>query len=126
MKTSIVIVNFNGKELLEKVLPSIIKTKNCQIIVLDNASTDGSVEFLREKYKKITIVENKSNLGYSGINSAIKYCKGEFILFLNNDIILDKNCINEMLKVIENDAKIAMIAPRLVNYYDKNLKSGGT
>lgn len=126
MKISIVIVNYNGKELLEKVLPSISKAKNCQIIVLDNASTDGSKDFLREKYKKITIVENKSNLGYSGINNAIKYCKGKYILFLNNDIILDKNCINEMLKVIEKDDKIAMIAPRLVNYYDKNFKSGGT
>ena len=126
MKISIIIVNYNGKDLLEKILPSINKAKNCQIIVLDNASTDGSKDFLRKKYKKITVIENKSNLGYSGINNAVKYCKGKYILFLNNDIILDKNCINEMLKVIEKDDKIAMIAPRLVNYYDKNLKSGGT
>jgi len=128
MKVSIVIVNYNGKDLLEKVIASIksSKFKDYEIIVLDNASTDNSKDFLRKKFPKITLVENKSNLGYSGINNAIKYCKGKYILFLNNDMEIEKNCIGILVKALESDDSIGMTAPKLVNYYDKNLISGGT
>ena len=65
-------------------------------------------------------------MGYSGINSALKYCNGEYILFLNNDIELDKDCIKKLVKAIESDKGAAMAAPRLVNFYNKKLKSNGT
>lgn len=126
-KVSIVIVNYNGKDLLESLLKSISKLnyKDYEVIVVDNNSTDGSQEFVK-KNKKIKLVENKKNLGYSGINYAIKYCKGEYILFLNNDMELDKSSLNELVKTIESDKNVAMAAPRLVNFYDKKIKSGGT
>ncbi|MBU89934.1 hypothetical protein CMO94_00200 [Candidatus Woesearchaeota archaeon] len=128
MKVSIIIVNYNGKELLKKILASLksSKFKDYEIIVLDNASTDDSKGFLRKNYPRITVVANKSNLGYSGINNAIKHCKGKYILFLNNDMEIDKNCIGNLVKTLESDDSIGMTVPKLVNYYNKNLVSGGT
>ena len=126
---SIVIINYNRKDLLKTALKSINKLDNikkCETIVVDNASTDGSVDFLKKNYKNVKIVVNKKNLGYVGINSALPYCKGKYVFFLNNDIEIDKKCVTELLNVIEKDNKIGMVAPRLVNYYNKNLKSGGT
>ena len=125
---SVIIVNYNGKEFLKIILDS-LKTsifRNFEVIVLDNASTDGSQQFIRKKYPKIKLVENKSNLGYSGINSSIKYCNGKYILFLNNDIKINSRCIGNLVKVIELDDSIGMVAPKLINYYDKNIISGGT
>jgi len=126
-KVSIVIVNYNGKDLLQPLFNSIFKStyENYEIIVVDNNSTDGSQQFIK-KSKNIKLIENKKNLGYSGINSAIRYCKGDYILFLNNDMEIDKKCIGFLVKTLESDQDIAMVAPKLVNYYDKKLKSGGT
>lgn len=128
MKISIIIVNYNGKDILKSALNSVKKSsfKDYEILVVDNNSSDGSQEFISKNYKNIKFIRNKENLGYTGINSALPYCKGKYILFLNNDIELHKNCIKELLKVIESDERIGMAAPRLVNYYNKKLKSGGT
>ena len=121
-KVSIVIVNYNGKNLLEALLKSISRSnyRNYEIIVVDNNSSDGSRELLRKNYKKVKLVDNKKNLGYSGINSALKYCTGSYILFLNNDMELDRNSLRKAVSTIESDKDIAMIAPKLVNFYNKN------
>lgn len=127
-KVSIIIVNYNGKELIRKLLKSLSKSafRNYKIIMVDNASTDGSQEFIRKNYKKAKLVENRENLGYSGINSAIRHCTGKYILFLNNDMEIEKNCISNLVKTIESDKNAVMAAPTLVNFYNKGLKSNGT
>lgn len=127
MKISIIIVNYNGKNLVKKLLDSIKRTTltSYEIIIIDNASTDGSQEMIKN-YKDVRLFVNKKNLGYSGINSALKYCNGKYILFLNNDIEIDKGCIKNLVKTIESDKDVAMAAPRLVNFYNKKLKSNGT
>ena len=127
-KVSIVIVNYNGKDIIGHILNSIsgLNYGNYETIVLDNASTDGSQEFVKSNFKKTLLIENRENLGYSGINSAIKHCKGDYILFLNNDMELEKNSLKELVKTVESGKNCALAAPRLVNFYDKSLKSGGT
>jgi len=124
---SILISNYDGKDLLKTLLSSIKKSdfKDYEIIIVDNDSSDGSKELIRN-YKNVKLVENKKNLGYSGINSGLKHVKGKYILFLNNDMEIDKNCISELVKTIESDKNVAMVAPRLVNFYNKKLKSSGT
>ena len=126
IKLSVVFVNYNGKDLLKAALDSVNKNKDHEIIVVDNNSADGSVGFIRKNYKNVRIIENRKNLGYVGINSALPYCKGKYILFLNNDIKIENSCIKELLRVIEKDDRIGMAAPRLINYYNKKLKSSGT
>ncbi|MBI2651795.1 glycosyltransferase family 2 protein [Candidatus Woesearchaeota archaeon] len=125
---SVVIVNYNGKKLLKTILNSLKKSsfKDYEIIVVDNASSDGSQQFVKKEHRHVKLVENKENLGYSGINSAIKHCNGKYIFFLNNDMIVEKDCIALLLQTAEKDKKIAMAAPALINYYDKTKKSGGT
>jgi len=125
---SVIIVNYNGKEFLKIAIDSLKKSifKNFEAIVLDNASSDGSQNFIKKNYPEIKLVENNANFGYSGINHAIKYCNGKYILFLNNDIKLEKNCIGNLVKIIESDNLIGMAAPKIVNYYNKKLLSGGT
>ena len=130
-EVSIVFVNYNGKGLLKKSLDSADKAiskekKKYEVLVVDNGSTDGSADFIKKKYRNVKIVQNKANLGYCGINSALPYCSGRYILFLNNDIVIGKNCVNELLKAINMDSNAAMAAPKLVNYYNKRLQSGGT
>ena len=84
---SIVNVTWNGKEFLKKHLPSLknLKYPNYEVIIVDNASTDGSVEFLRENYPEFRIIQNKTNLGTAeGSNVAIDQAKGEYIFWISN------------------------------------------
>ena len=125
---SIVIVNYNGEKLLQAALKSVYKLKfnyGFEVIVVDNNSDDGSIGFIQKKYKDVIIVKNKHNLGYSGINSALKHCKGKFVLFLNNDIEIGSSCLEKLYNNVLNK-DVAMAVPRIVNYYDKGLKSYGT
>ena len=127
ISVSIIIANYNGKNLLKTIIDSIKSSsfKSYEIMIVDNASTDGSRQFVKKHYKDVKLIANKRNLGYSGINSALKYCKGRYILFLNNDIELDKNCIKNLVAAVEPE-DVAMSAPKLINFYDNNLKSNGT
>jgi len=125
---SIVIVNYNGKKLLKAILESLKKSsfRSYETIVVDNNSKDGSQEYIRKNYKKAKLVENMENLGYSGINSAIRHCTGKYIFFLNNDMEIGKDCVSKLVKTIESDKNAVMAAPTLVNFYNKGLKSNGT
>jgi GT2 family glycosyltransferase len=98
---SIVVLNWNGKEITEECLNSIKKQtfKDYEIILVDNNSTDGSSEYLKKRFPKINLIQNKENYGYAkGNNIGIKKAKGDYVLILNNDIILDKNFLKELDK----------------------------
>ena len=127
---SILVVNFNGKGILETCLPSLFRitypNDKYEVIIVDNGSTDGSIEFLKKNYPRIKVVQNNKNMGYVGINSGIKICKGEFICFLNNDLTLKKNSLSILVEEIRKDPLIAMVAHTSINYDDKKLVSGGT
>lgn len=108
-KLSIITVNWNGLEYLKKLVDSIEKfTKDYELIIVDNASDDGSVGYLTamaEKNEHFTIIELKENRGWvGGINEGLKYVKGEYICFINNDIEVSENWFNQM-KQHFNDTK---------------------
>ncbi|MEX2028042.1 MAG: glycosyltransferase family 2 protein [Candidatus Curtissbacteria bacterium] len=86
-KISVVIPNYNGENLIAKNLPEVIKNcPGCEIIVVDDASGDGSVELLK-KFKNIKLIVNPKNLGFSGaVNRGLDAAKGDFILMLNSDV----------------------------------------
>lgn len=111
---SIVIINYNGKEDTLKFLKSLRKTDypNYEIIVVDNASNDGSAAAIRKRFPKVRVVHNKKNRGYAGgLNSGIKNSKGEYIVTLVNDMIaFQKSWLTELVKVAESDEKIGMVA----------------
>jgi GT2 family glycosyltransferase len=119
MKTlSVIILNWNGKKWTEDCIKSLNRQtlKNFEIIVVDNASSDGSVEYLKKKFPKIKIIKAKTNLGYAGGNNlGVKKTKKDFILILNNDTVLDKNFIKEMW----NNKNKADILGSKNYYFDK-------
>jgi GT2 family glycosyltransferase len=102
---SILVLNHNGKHLLKPCLESIFGQTftDYEVIVVDNNSNDGSAEYIKENFTNITLIENPENLGFAGGNNmGIKACAGEWIFFLNNDTILEKNCLEFLAKYIEN------------------------
>lgn len=127
---SIVIITYNGLDILKTCFPSIFRIEypkdKYEIILVDNASVDNTIDYMKKSFPKVRIIRNSKNLGYVGLNSAVKFCKGKYIYFNNNDMTFDKNSVRKLVNVLENDETIAMAAPRLANYYDSKLVSGGT
>ena len=110
-KISIIIVNYNGKELLQKCLESLFKTdyENFEVILVDNNSTDGSIEFVTKNYPKIIVIKLDSNKGFAEPNNVgAKIAKGEHLLFLYNDTVTTSNFISEMVKVLQKDEQVAI------------------
>ncbi len=120
MNLSIIIVSFNTKELLRRCLESIkkLKTENWKLetIVVDNGSTDGSVEAMEARYKDIKILRNEENLGFAKANNqGIKTAEGEFILLLNPDTEVKPDVLEELIKFVQNHPKAGVVGARLLN-----------
>lgn len=124
IKVSIIIVNFNTADLLDKCIESILKKctgNNYEIIVVDNNSNDNSIDMISEKYKMVRIVTNKCNYGFGKANNiGVMNAKGEYVLLLNSDTIVLNNIVNEFLDYYENSEdkiKIGCVGAWL---YDSN------
>jgi hypothetical protein len=109
---SIIIPNYNGAPYLKECLNSIKgqSYQDFEVIVVDNASSDESLRILENNYPDVKVISNKKNLGFVGANNkGFKKAKGEYILFLNNDTRLDKDCLKRLLDKIESkkDAGVA-------------------
>lgn len=124
---SAVIVNYNGEKIIETAIKTLKKQSYnpIEIMVVDNNSNDSSCKIIK-KYKNVKLIKNRENLGYTGINSCIKLCKGKLIFFTNNDVSLNKDCIKKLVETLQNDDEIGIASPKIVNYFDKSLKSCGT
>jgi len=127
-QVSAVIVNYNGKEVIGGAIKALEEQicKNIEIFVVDNNSADGSAEFIKKNFRNVKLIQNSKNLGYSGINAALKHCKGDYIFFTNNDIFLEKECIKKLVECLENDDNAGIACPKVVNYFDKTMASCGT
>ena len=123
---SIVIPTHNRKTMLLRLLKSIFSStyKNLEIIIVDDASHDGTSEFIRSKYSKNTklkIIRNRSNLFAAGSrNVGFKKCRGEYIFFIDDDNVVDKNLISRLVKEFLKDPTIGELGP--VNYSFLNKK----
>lgn len=107
---SVIIVNWNGLKWLPDCFNSLHtqQYKNFEIIFVDNASTDGSVSWIKKYFPRTKIVINKENLGFAGANNVgYKYAKGEYVLFLNNDTRVTRAFLTELVRVLSNDETIA-------------------
>lgn len=121
---SIVTVNFNGKKFLSNLFNSILNlnypSEKIQIIMVDNASTDGSIEFVRQRFPQVEIVELQKNLGFAGGNNeGFKRIKGEYIALVNNDCVVDRDWLKEMISIFKesSSSSIGAVGPRVVFYY---------
>lgn len=121
-KVVIILLNWNGKEDTIECLESLkhITYRNYELLLVDNGSTDGSVERFNELYPNIDIVINEKNLGYAegnnvGIRTAMD--KGaDYILLLNNDTVVDPEFLGELVTAAESDIKIGFVGPKVYYY----------
>jgi N-acetylglucosaminyl-diphospho-decaprenol L-rhamnosyltransferase len=116
MKLSIIIVNYNGKHYFDACLKSIAEHTSFEyeVVVVDNASTDGSAEYLRSTYPEIKLIESESNLGFAGGNNlGAKYANGEYLLLLNNDTIL-LNDLGPVIEFMETDDSVGILGVRML------------
>jgi len=122
MKLAIVILNWNGKKLLEQFLPSVIQhSKNADIYVADNASTDDSIAFIKSNYPTITVIQNKENGGYAkGYNDALTAVEADVFCLLNNDIEVTQNWLNPIVNAFKKGTNTAIIQPKLLDYNNKD------
>lgn len=120
---AVVILNFNGKTFLEKFLPAVITySAPHKVYVADNASKDGSVALLREKFPSVNIIQNKSNYGYAGgYNEALKQVEADYFILLNSDVEVTPNWIGPVLTLMESDSSIAACQPKLRDYKNREL-----
>ncbi len=117
---SIIIVNYNTSDLTIDCLSSIAKDKSIppyEIILIDNASTDGSFDKFNElKWKNLVLVRNKENLGFAkAVNQGIKLSRGEYILLLNSDTTVKKGAIKKLIDFARRTKDVGVIVPRLLN-----------
>jgi GT2 family glycosyltransferase len=123
---SIVILNYNGRAFLDACLSSVSQinypSSSYEIILVDNASTDGSVDYARNNFPLIRILELEQNYGFTeGNNKGAELACGDFIVFLNNDTVVDKNWLNELIKVSLVDSKIGICGSKIKSMKDHNL-----
>jgi GT2 family glycosyltransferase len=121
MKLAIVILNWNGKELLQKFLPSVIEhSKEASVYLADNASTDDSVSFVKNHFPSVKIIQNKANGGYAtGYNNALKHVEADVFCLLNNDVEVSENWLQPIIKTFCNKTNTAIIQPKILDYKNK-------
>ena len=121
MNLGIVILNWNGIKLLEKFIPPLLKytPEQHKIYVIDNGSTDDSIEFIK-KHKRIKIIKLDCNYGFAkGYNLGLRDVKEDILCLLNNDVEVTKNWTKSILKQFKEEADTAVIQPKLKNYFNK-------
>jgi GT2 family glycosyltransferase len=120
MKTLVIIVNHNGKKLLEKTLPSILKTNtndfNLEICVVDNNSSDDSITFLEKQYPNIKTVKSDTNLGYGRAHNLAleKHPNYDNYVFMNNDIKVEPNWLIKLLEVVKTKQNAGAVGPKIL------------
>ncbi len=119
MNISIIIVSWNVRDLLKKCLESVLlysQGVDYEIIVVDNASTDGTVEMMRQDFPQVRLIANQENKGFAAANNqGIKEAKGEYILLLNPDTEFIENSLEKIVAKMQSDEKIGVLGCKLLN-----------
>lgn len=112
------LVSFNTRELTVRSISTLIE--NCdlplEIIVVDNASTDDTVETLHSKFPKVKVIQNQQNVGFGVANNqGFAIASGDYVLLLNTDAFIKPGCIENLLKTIQSDNNIGVVGPKILN-----------
>ncbi|MBU3822803.1 glycosyltransferase family 2 protein [Flavobacteriaceae bacterium XHP0103] len=122
MNIAVVILNWNGKKLLETFLPSVVQHSNeADIYIADNASTDDSIQFVTSQYPEIKIIKNTVNGGYAkGYNDVLQQIDADIFCLLNSDVEVTNNWLKPITKTFESEPNTAIIQPKILDYKNKN------
>lgn len=130
-KIFIVILNYDGKDVIKKCLSSVFKVDypNFEVVVVDNDSRDGSLEEARNNFSKAHFIKNEANLGFStGNNVGIRFAlerMAKYVLLLNNDTEVEKDFLTRLVEVAQHDEKIGLLSPVILNGADKRIWFAG-
>lgn len=121
MKVAVVILNWNGKDLLEKFLPSVVAFSiEATIYVADNASTDDSVSFISKNFPTVKIIQNEVNGGYAkGYNDALKNLSETIFVLLNSDVEVTENWLQPIISEFDKDNSIVAAQPKILDFKNK-------
>lgn len=122
MDIAVVILNWNGKKLLEQFLPSVVEfSKEATVYIADNASTDGSTDFVKNTFPTVKIIENGSNGGYAkGYNDALKGLTESIFVLLNNDVEVTKDWLLPLYVAFKDDDTLVAAQPKILDYKNRN------
>ena len=122
IKTAVVVLNWNGKAWLEKFLPNLVKhSQEATVFVADNASTDDSVDFVKNNFPTVKIIINASNGGYAkGYNDALKKIDAQYFVLINSDIEVTEGWLSPIIDLMDSDKNIAACQPKLLDYKERN------
>ena len=122
MKVAIVILNWNGRKLLEEFIPSIVKHRdNADVYVADNNSTDDSIAYLNSNFPEVKIIKNKVNGGYAkGYNDALKKIDADIYALVNSDIEVTKDWLKPIVRQFKKNQNTVVIQPKLLDYKNKS------
>ena len=122
-KVAIVILNWNGVEHLRTFMPYVAASiwPNLEIVLGDNASTDGSVAFIKEAYPEVTIIQNDDNYGFTGgYNRVLQQVEADYYILLNSDVEVPPGWITPVIELMESDPLIAAAAPKIKAYLQRD------
>jgi GT2 family glycosyltransferase len=121
---AIVILNWNGKHHLEQFLPSVLSSTydNYKVVVADNASTDGSIEFIRSRFPQVEIIELQQNFGFAkGYNEALKRVEADYFMLLNSDVQVTPHWLQPLVAQLEYNTQYAACQPKILAYKNKQI-----
>lgn len=123
VKTAIVILNYNGRELLGTFLPKVIafSGEDCEVYVADNASTDDSLEYLRTTFPSLPVIILAKNFGFSkGYNEALKRIEANYYMLLNSDVEVTSGWLDPLVALLDRQPEIAACQPKILSYHEKD------
>ncbi|GAB4280466.1 MAG: glycosyltransferase family 2 protein [Marinilabiliales bacterium] len=124
VKAAVVILNWNGSDLLKTFLPSVIKytqIPDVKIYVADNNSTDDSINVIKENFSDVEIIKLDKNYGFAGgYNIALEKIDAEFFVLLNSDVEVTENWLNPLLELMTSDPSVAVCMPKILSYTNKD------
>ena len=118
MEIAVVILNWNGRSLLEQFLPSVARySKEAKVYMADNASTDDSVSFVRQNYPDVKIVQNKVNGGFAkGYNDALRHLEEDIFILLNSDVEVTQNWLPPIIEEFRSNRNTAAVQPKILDF----------
>jgi GT2 family glycosyltransferase len=122
-KVAVVILNWNGIKYLQQFLPSVMASTwpGLAVVMGDNASTDGSVDFVKANYPTIRVIQNDSNYGFTGgYNRVLKQVEADYYILLNSDVEVVPGWIEPVIALMQSDDSIAAAAPKILAYANKD------
>ena len=122
-KIAIIILNWDGKKLLEQFLPTVLThslSEYSEVIVADNGSTDDSVDFLKTQFPNVPLILLDKNYGFAeGYNRAIQQVNSEYVVLLNSDVETTENWLQTLIDYMDTHPEVAAVQPKIRNYNDK-------